>query len=306
MKKKCIDCPRNCLIENGFCGKGGQMKLALAVLHFGEEPPLSGKGGSGALFFSGCNLRCPFCQNWQISRGNLGREIANEELIAIFLTLQEAGAENINLVTGVAWTENIFKALGDARERGLVVPVIWNSSGYETQVLIDRISLQTDVFLPDLKTLDSELSKRLFDCADYPETALAAIDRMVDKKALVYDGDKLVQGVIIRHLVIPGEIQSSLDVFASIAERWKDRTLFSLMAQYTPVYIPGETRKIPENFLSLDEYDEILIALDHYGLSEGFVQEWYPDSDWLPDFTRENPFSSELARVIWHYRGGFV
>ena len=289
------------------------MMLACAVLHFGEEPPLTGRGGSGALFFSGCTMRCGFCQNRQLSRGEVGRGISGKEFTEICLELQQRGAENINLVSATPFIPSIDEGLQQARREGLHIPVVWNSSGYETTEQVERLADFVDIFLPDLKLLDSDLAGRLFGAGDYPERAQSAVRRMADLRPAVYaDGQagepgKLVSGTIVRHLVLPGLLEQTKLFLEWFARELEGRAVLSLMLQfYVPAWVSGWRRGVEalENrSLHPREYERILEWLDEYGIEDGFIQEYSPDEGaeehWWPDFRRPNPFPEEYSKPVW-------
>ena len=240
--ENCSLCPRNCGVnrlreERGYCGESARMKVAWAGLHFGEEPPLIGKGGSGTIFFTGCTLKCDSCQNCQLSRQGLGREISSGELEQLMLRVQEGGAENINLVTATHFAPTIVESVAAARNQGLSIPVVWNSSGYEKLSTLQLLKGTVDVYLPDCKTLDSSLSRPLLGAANYPEVVQPALQRMIEDKPLTVAEGHLRQGVIVRHLVLPGLLEQSREVLRWFARHLKDRALLSLMFQYTPTPI---------------------------------------------------------------------
>ncbi len=321
--RDCILCPRNCGVnrvagKKGFCGESDKVRLALATLHRGEEPPLCGTAGSGAVFFSGCTLKCSFCQNHGISRGAIGRELEEDELAAIFLALQSSGAENLNLVTGTQFLPGIIEALNFARDGGFKLPVLWNSSGYENQSGLELIGTFTDVYLPDLKTLDSGLAGRLFRAPDYPEMATSAILGMASVGKPEFDqSGMLIKGTLVRHLVLPGYLESTRKVLEWFAENLAGRALLSVMFQYLP--IPGArseenagrragigTVSPPVRTIEDSEYYTVIGMLEDLGIDDGYVQEPEPDSPWLPDFERDNPFPDEYSRVVWHWKHGFA
>jgi len=301
--KNCLLCPRRCGVnreegQRGFCGETAVLRLAFAGIHRGEEPPITGAGGSGTIFVSGCNLGCTFCQNYQISKEGIGRAVSREEFAGICLDLQKHGAENINIVTGSHAAEALALGIIAARKIGLSIPVLWNSSGYEGLEILDILNNVVDVYLPDLKTLDSEIAARFFNAPNYGEYAAAAILKMIEYRQLCLN-EKMLSGVMVRHLVIPGFLESTRQVLAWFAQNCKGRALLSLMTQYTPV---GQDAKTPERYISEDEYNSVLSMLDEYGIDDGFCQELVTGSDWLPDFTQANPFSSELSVPVWHYK----
>ena len=307
--KHCLLCPRRCGVnrtagERGYCGESAKLRLAAASIHQGEEPLITGAGGSGAIFVSGCNLGCVFCQNYQISHEAMGREVSITEFVAICLKLQALGAENINIVTGTHAIPAIVTGLKQARANGLVIPTLWNSSAYETLEALSLLDEVIDVYLPDLKTLDPNLAARFFNAPDYPEYATKAILRMLDTRVLKASASSiLTSGVIIRHLVLPGYLESTRKMLRWFAEHCQGRALISVMTQYTlPRGIDTHMKDAPKRFMSERDYETVLEWLEEFGIEDGFYQELRPDSDWLPDFTRQNPFSSTLSRPVWHFQ----
>jgi putative pyruvate formate lyase activating enzyme len=312
---RCLLCPRACGTDRlgsarGFCREGAAVRAAWAGLHFGEEPPVTGRGGSGTIFFTGCTLKCRYCQNEQLSRAGLGAELAVEELAALMLRLQAEGAENVNLVTGSHFAPGIAAAAAVARGRGLSIPLLWNSSGYESPAALEVLEPWIDVWLPDCKTLDAELARGLMGAPDYPEVASAALAFMVEARPLAWEGELLRRGVIVRHLVLPGHPESTRQVLAWFRERLYGRALLSVMVQYTPnsrAMGPGdEGGAMPSNRVSAAEYEQVLAWLEELGIEEGFIQEPEPGSEWLPDFSRPNPFPEGQARPVWRYTDGPV
>ena len=296
----CTLCPRNCNVnrlagETGFCGETAALRIGAAVIHRGEEPPLVGTGGSGTIFISGCNLGCAFCQNYQISQGEkerLGRAVTAEEFAKICVTLRDKGAENINIVTGSHAIPTIAESLAAAKSAGVRIPVLWNSSAYETTDALELLRGNVDIYLPDLKTLNSEIADKFFNAPDYPQTASSAILKMLETV-------NAKEKVIIRHLILPGFLESSRTVLRWFAENAAGRAQLSLMTQYTP--IPNRKRPMPNRFLAEDEYEKVLGWLEEFGIEDGFCQELVTGSEWLPDFNKQNPFSSELSVPVWHF-----
>ena len=326
----CRLCPRECGVDRvngstGYCGETAVMRIATACLHFGEEPVLTGSGGSGTVFFCGCTLRCGFCQNHQIS-GKTGTrhtcitKVTEEECAGILMRLQERGAANINLVTGTHFIPGIVSSLSLARERGLSIPVLWNTSGYESVAALRLLDPYIDVFLPDLKTLDSALSMRIFGVSDYPEHARRAIEWMADRRDYRIEGELLTRGVIVRHLVLPGGVKDSRKVLAWLHGNVLDRARLSLMFQFIPLLGTeerggaGEWTSLQEEgsganfhrYMTEGEYADVMDYLDTLGIEEGFVQEPVMESSWLPDFNRVNPFPRGCAVPVWHHAHGFL
>ena len=329
--KKCLLCPRRCGVDReagqrGYCGETSELRLAFAGIHRGEEPPITGRGGSGTIFVSGCNLGCAFCQNFQISQKGMGRAVSPEEFAGICLALQDKRAENINIVTGSHAVPAIALGIETARKRGLFIPVLWNSSGYEAVGTLEILKDFVDVYLPDLKTLDSDLAAKFFNAPDYPEHATAAIIKMTEYRTLHFGpgqdtaAEIMLSGVMVRHLVIPGYLEATRQVLRWFSENCagSDRgngrgsgrgsgnghgpALLSLMTQYTPVQVPEAKAEIPDSYVSDDEYQTVLSMLDEFGIDDGYCQELVTGSELLPDFTRQNPFSSELSLPVWYWQ----
>jgi putative pyruvate formate lyase activating enzyme len=306
----CRLCPQNCGVDRlagkaGFCGESAALRIGAAVIHKGEEPPLVGTGGSGTIFVSGCGLGCAFCQNYQISKGErggaaLGREVSPETFARICAALRDKGAENINIVTGSHAVPAIIEGICAARKAGMRLPVLWNSSAYENLGTLELLREYVDIFLPDLKTLDSGIAAKYFNAPDYPSAAAAAILKMIDiahDKPGFSAGENTRENVIIRHLILPGHLESTRQVLRWFADNAKGRALLSLMTQYTP--IPGRKKPMPNRYVNSEEYETVLKWLDEFGIEDGFCQELVTGIDWLPDFRRYNPFSSELSVPVW-------
>lgn len=320
--ESCIICPRKCATnrnaaDRGFCGETADLRLAWAGLHFGEEPPVTGKGGSGTIFITGCNLRCKFCQNFQISQDGMGRSVSKDEFADICLALQNAGAENINIVTGSHAIPAIATGLRTAKDRNLSIPVLWNSSAYETPEALALLDGLVDVWLPDLKTLNSELSGNVFRAEDYPKSAKKAIRFMTEVSPLriehpddtAYPSGRIVSGVIVRHLALPGRLADTELVLRWFADHIGDKAILSLMTQYTPVTANPHTKDLdafPDRPIDREEYRQLMELPEKLGIDTGFYQELVEDTEWLPDFNRTQPFSSALARPIWHWTTGFT
>jgi len=302
----CSLCPRACEVNRlagkiGFCGETSELRIAAAVIHKGEEPPLVGTGGSGTIFISGCNLGCVFCQNFQVSQGEgtensrLGKPISLEEFASICAALQNAGAENINIVTGSHAIPALIEGFDAARKAGVKIPILWNCSAYETPEALNLLKNYVDIYLPDLKTLDSKIAAKFFNAPDYPAVAAQAILKMIE---MTERKDQLTGcRVIVRHLVLPGYLESTRSVLRWFADNAKERALLSLMTQYTP--IPGRGDTAPQRYLAEDEYGIVLKWLDEFGIEDGFCQELVTGNDWLPDFKKVNPFPSKLSVPVW-------
>lgn len=286
----CNDCPRKCNAKRealtpkgkGFCRVGENPVIARASLHMWEEPPISGTNGSGTVFFSGCNLQCEFCQNKKISRGNFGKEITVEELREIYKDLISQGAHNINLVTA----SHFLRAVSESLNPPLPVPVVYNTSGYEDVDSLKMLDGKIDIYLPDFKYADNSLAKRFSNADNYFEITSAAVKEMYRQVGNpVFDGDGIMKhGVIIRHLVLPGEIENSKRVIDWVKNNFKnDEVLFSLMSQFTPV---GDSDSEQLNRrLTEEEYNEISDYLFDSGIENGFIQELSSASEeYVPPF----------------------
>ena len=280
----CNLCPRQCGVDrtagkSGYCGGPDKAMVAKAMLHKWEEPVLAGNGGSGAIFFGGCTLGCAYCQNRAISRHPVGTPMDSAQLRALMLQLIDQGAENIDLVTPTQYLPTILPAL----EEKLPVPVVYNCGGYERVETVNALAGKVDIYLPDMKYADSMLAKQLSGAADYFTVAAEAIQAMVRQVGPVqWDGEKIVKGVIIRHLILPGHVENSLKVLDWIGESFAPgEVLVSLMRQYTPMpgMIAPFDRKITE-----EEYDAVLSWMYLNDL-EGFTQEAdAADTAYIPDF----------------------
>lgn len=311
--ENCVLCPRNCGAnrlsgEKGFCNMKAEAHLSCALLHRGEEPPVTGEGGSGTLFFSGCTLGCGFCQNYQISTGGAASPVSSRILAEIMISLQERGAENINLVTATHFIPPVAEAVFTARENGLEIPLLWNSSGYEKPETVELLSGFIDVFLPDVKTLSHILSERLFCVKDYPDYAVSSLLRMAELKktdvSLTENGKTIREGVMVRHLLLPGEVESTGEFLKWFSENLKGKAILSLMFQYEPAG-PQSFPLLPARNVSADEIARVYDYLDRYGIDDGFIQEPEEETEWLPDFENENPFPGGSGGMVWHWKKGF-
>lgn len=278
----CELCPRRCRAnraagEVGICGAGSALKLARAALHFWEEPPISGEAGSGTVFFSGCPLKCVYCQNNEISTGNFGLEVAPERLAEIMLELQDQGALNINLVTATHWAHLLPEALAAARSRGLAIPVVYNTSGYERVRAVRELEGLVDIWLTDFKYADAELGRRLSHVPNYPDVAAAALAEMVRQVratggvAACADGT-WTRGIIVRHLVLPGHAEDSCRVLDRIWEIAGDVPI-SVMNQYTPNAAMRAAGGELARAVTDDEYERVLDHADDLGFTQMFWQE---------------------------------
>ena len=279
---KCDLCPRKCLVdrkkgEKGICGQTENLKVARAALHFWEEPCISGDAGSGAVFFSGCPLHCVFCQNENIANGTVGKEISLERLVDIFLELQEKRANNINLVTPGHFVPQIVKALDQARKEGLTLPVVYNTSSYETVDTIRMLDGYVDIYLPDFKYMSPVLSKKYSHAPDYAQVAKAAIAEMVRQtgKAVFVNGDEdnlILRGTIVRHLTLPGCMEDSMQILKYLHDTYGDKIYISIMNQFTPL---SNLEKYPElnRKITDEEYEALVDYAINIGIENGFIQE---------------------------------
>lgn len=296
MGKNCNLCPRQCNIDRsagrGFCNANENVFLARAALHFFEEPSISGSEGSGAVFFGGCNLRCVFCQNERISRGLTGKEVSVEKLAQIFLSLESQGANNINLVTPSHYVYAIKDALILAKEAGLKIPIVYNTSAYELPETLKMLEGLIDIYLPDFKYFDDSLAVKYSNAPGYAETAKAAIAEMFRQvKTPVFDDRGIMQkGVIVRHLLLPLGVNNAKKIVSYLHETYGDSIYISLMNQYTPLDTPSMAKvrdKYPELFrrVTKREYERLL---DHV-LSLNIVNAYFQEGDtakesFIPDF----------------------
>lgn len=290
----CRLCPRMCSIDRangqkGYCGVAEEIYAARAALHMWEEPCISGKDGSGTVFFSGCTLRCVFCQNRLIADGSIGKRISVERLAEIFLELQEKGANNINLVTPTHYAKQIKQALKLSKKAGLCIPIVYNTSGYETVEAIRELEGYVDIYLPDFKYRSKELSFRYSNVIDYFEQASAALEEMVRQtKEAVYDEYGMMKrGVIVRHLMLPGCIEDSKEIIRYLYTTYQDKIVISIMNQYTPLSfmadIPELNRKV-----TAKEYEELVDYAISLGVENGFIQEGdTAEESFIPAFDLE-------------------
>lgn len=279
LPEKCELCPRRCGAnrlagQTGFCGGKNLAKVARAALHFWEEPCISGESGSGTVFFSGCTMRCVFCQNREISRGEAGKEITVERLAEIYLELAKQGANNINLVTPMHYAPQITAALDIARKKGLSLPVVWNTGGWELRESVAAVRSYVDIWLTDFKYYDSALGKSFSSAPDYFSVAAAALEQMVAQTGKpVFDENGIMRrGVIVRHLMLPGHLDDTKNVLRYLYETYGDKIWISIMNQYTPLC---NDKRFPELFRSVsdDEYSEAIDFACEIGIENAFVQE---------------------------------
>ena len=294
LTEKCELCPRKCGAnrlagKNGFCGGGKEVKVARAALHFWEEPCISGEEGSGTVFFSGCTMRCVFCQNREISRGEAGKLISTERLAEIFLELQKKGANNINLVTPMHYAPQITAALDIARKNGLHLPIVWNTGGWELPESVEAVKNYSDIWLTDFKYFDNSLAEKFSNAKNYFENASASLKKMLEQTGEpVFDDDGMMKkGIIVRHLVLPGHTDDSKKVLRWLWENFGDKIWISIMNQYTPLCseekFPELSRKVTD-----EEYDEVVDFAVSLGIENAFVQDGEAVSEsFIPPFDLE-------------------
>lgn len=291
----CTLCPRKCHVNRqagqvGFCGQTAELTAARAALHYWEEPCISGSAGSGAIFFSGCNLQCVFCQNHDIALGKNGKIISSRRLTEIMMELQDKGAANINLVTGTHFIPQIALALSSAKALGLTIPVVYNTSGYEEPSSLRLLEGLVDIYLPDLKYFSSGLSADYSHAADYFLQASAAIAEMFRQTGSPVMDPKtglMQRGVMVRHLLLPGETKDSKKILRYLHEAYGNDIYVSIMNQYTPLeqvaQIPALNRKVTEA-----EYSRVLVFAERLGIEQGFYQEGETASEsFIPAFDGE-------------------
>lgn len=277
--ENCLLCPRKCGInrrtgQTGVCGVSSEIKVARAALHYWEEPCISGKRGSGAVFFSGCSLHCVFCQNREISDGKEGKVISKERLSDIFIELADKGANNINLVTPGQYIPDIVWAVNDAKSRGMKLPIIYNTSGYENVTELKLLDGIVDVYLPDFKYMDSTLSAMYSRAKDYPSVAKQALSEMVRQQpeVVIDDATGLIQkGVIVRQLLLPGHVNDAKAVLKYLYDTYRDHVYISMMSQFTPIALedyPEINRTVTKR-----EYERLVNYALEIGITNAFIQE---------------------------------
>ncbi len=288
--RECIACPRECGIDRsgqkGFCGMGEKIKVAHIGLHLWEEPCISCGAGSGTVFFSGCNLGCVFCQNHEISHGHQGKEMADEALAEEILGLQARGAANINLVTPSHYTEAICRILQKVKPQ-LKIPVIYNSSGYDSVKSLRSLEGLIDIYLPDIKYFSAEMSIKYSRAADYFSVAIEALEEMVRQTGYAQFGDEGVMngGVLVRHLVLPGGYHDSIHLLEHLAQIYPpEQMAISLMSQYFPGYRAREYPELNRRLTSF-EYKRVVERARELGFSQGFIQDLTSATEkYVPDF----------------------
>lgn len=297
MKKlleSCELCPRRCKVDrkksSGFCGAGEKVHVALVSLHKWEEPCLVGKNGAGTIFFSHCNLKCVFCQNFRISHEGFGKEISVERLAEIFIEQQNRGAANVELVTPTHYVPQICAAIDIAKNCGLKIPVVYNSNAYENLETLDLLKNRVDIFLPDLKYFSDELSKNYSNAPNYFEVATEAIKKMfkfVGENKFNSQG-LMTRGVIVRHLILPNARHDSIKIIDWLYKTFGDKIFFSLMNQYTPMFRAGDYKKISRRLTSF-EYKSVVNHAVELGIKNCFIQtSGAVGENFVPDFNLKN------------------
>lgn len=292
--ENCLLCPRKCGInrstgQTGVCGVSAEIRVARAALHYWEEPCISGEKGSGAVFFSGCSLHCVFCQNREISDGKAGKVISKERLSDIFIELAGKGANNINLVTPGQYIPDIVWAVSDARRRGMKLPIVYNTSGYEDAKELKLLEGIVDVYLPDFKYMDSALSAKYSRAKDYPSVAKQALSEMVRQqpRVVIDDATGLIQkGVIVRQLLLPGHVNDAKAILKYLHDTYQNSIYISMMSQFTPIAL----KDYPEinRTVTGREYERLIDYAIKIGITNAFIQEGNVAKDsFIPAFDCE-------------------
>ncbi len=273
----CRICPRECKVDRlkrevGNCKAGLEVKISSYHQHFGEEPPLVGKHGSGTIFFTHCNLHCVYCQNYEISQLGMGRQIILEELARMMLRLQNLGCHNINFVTPTPWVPQIIKALIIAQEKGLNIPIVYNCGGYESVETLKLLEGIVDIYMPDIKYADNECAEKYSGVQEYWDVVRPALKEMHSQVGdLVVENGIAKKGLLIRHLVLPNNITGSKKCFEFISQELSKNTVVNPMAQYYPTFKADQSQEINRR-ITAQEYQQVLADLEKYGLDKGFKQ----------------------------------
>lgn len=295
--EQCNLCPRNCQVdrtrgEKGFCGIADEILVAHYGPHYGEEPPISGDHGSGNIFFSSCNLRCVYCQNFQISHKHTGKKIDVDDLIEMFFSLRDMGVHNINLVSPTPYVPFIKDAIDGARKEGLNIPFVYNTHSYETVDTLRMLNGLIDIYLPDYKYWSSDIARRLSSSGDYPENAREAILEMKRQVGnLVIDEGIACKGLLVRHLVLPSNLAGSRQILGWIKDELGVETHISLMAQYNPLHRASDYPMLTRGIRQA-EYDVLLDFLEVEGFENVFIQELESAQLFVPNFECCDPFGA--------------
>ena len=293
--ENCSICPRECKVNReagtkGICREDSKIFVSRAALHMWEEPCISGEAGSGAVFFSGCNMHCVFCQNGEISNGEVGKEVSIERLSEIFFELEDKGANNINLVTPTHYVPSIIEAAKKAKDKGLKIPFVYNTSGYEKPKTVESLKDIVDVFLPDFKYMNPETARLFSKAPDYPEVAKAAIDKMVNLTGPCQFDDNgiITKGTIVRILVLPAHTKEACEIIDYLYKAYGDKIFISIMSQYTPLskQIPaGKDYDCLKRSLTKREYNKVINYAIDLGIKNAFLQEGSVNTEsFIPSF----------------------
>ncbi len=290
MTENCSQCPRLCnvnrTLSEGYCLAPASFIVSKAYKHFWEEPCISGTSGSGAIFFSGCNLKCVYCQNHEISQKLQGKELAFNELVNIMLSLQAQGAHNINLVTPAHYAQQLVLVLTLAKKQGLVIPIIYNTNAYELVPTLQSLTGLVDIYLPDCKYFFEDTARNYSNAANYPLISQAAIKEMYRQQPnCIWSNDGILQrGVIIRHLLLPNQLLESKQLMLNLFEIYGNSVIYSIMNQYTPVGVNKQFSEL-NKYISSEDYDELIDFCIALGMENAFVQEERTTKQsYIPDF----------------------
>ena len=288
----CLRCPRQCGVDRsvqyGFCGESEEIRIARAAPHMWEEPPISGKNGSGTIFFSGCNLRCIYCQNHEIAVSHLGYPVSADQLLRIFFDLQAQGVHNINLVTAGHFVKELLPVLQKAKGAGLQIPILWNSSGYESAETIRMLEGLIDIYLPDFKYINPKTAKEYSNAPDYPEIAklsLAEMVRQTGAPQIDKETGLMTRGVQVRHLVLPGHAQESRQILWYLCQTYGNGIGYSIMNQYTPMP-QMKDHPLLSRRVTAQEYENVIRYAKQIGIENAFTQEGEAACEsFIPEFS---------------------
>lgn len=299
----CMLCPNKCGVDRtkgqrGRCGETDQVRIAWSGLHRGEEPPVTGKKGSGMIFFCGCPLHCVYCQNHQISSycTNVGFSVSIDELASLMCALQDFGATNINLVTPTHFYPSIILAIQKAREKGMTLPIVNNSSGFESISGLQMIDPFIDLYLIDVKTLDKDVAAKFCGLPSYADMIKPVMAWLVKKHPKVHQDKRGLRGLLVRHLLFPGTVDATLSFLDWYKENLDGHAWLSLMVQFVP---PEKNPGFED--ISQEVYDRLIDKLDELGIDDGFVQDLADNIPWIPDFTRDVPFPASFADPLPYF-----
>ncbi len=310
--ESCELCPNHCKVNRldghvGACLSGAVPRISFCGLHRGEEPPVSGERGSGMLFFNGCPLHCRYCQNFQISESGIdspGISVTPAEMADLMLGLQAIGAASINLVTSSHFLPSVVMALDIAKGRGLTLPVVYNTSGYEDVQALELIDRYIDLYLIDVKTLSRDVARVFCGKADYPDVIVPVMEFLRERHPRTFRRRGRLYGVLVRHLVFPGTLKETMEFLRWYADGYKDMSYLSLMVQFVPPKVFSAAERQSLEPLSRGQYDSLMEALEMLGIENGFYQEFGEDGGferermWIPDFTKDQPFAPGFAEPL--------